>query len=80
MSPQHGPPYTGAPGAASYDRPMIDAILDEGLVGHVGICDGDGQPFVIPMLYARAGDEIYSARSPLSRLLGTLGRRTPGRA
>ncbi len=58
-------------GRARYDRATIDAILDEGLVGHVGVCS-DGQPYVIPMLYARDQDRIYLHGSPLSRLLGAL--------
>jgi len=58
-------------GRGSYDRDTIDAILDEGLVGHAGIV-GDGQPYVIPVLYARDGQRLYLHGSPLSRLLGTL--------
>lgn len=58
-------------GRGSYDRVVIDAILDEGLVGHVGI-EVEGQPYVIPVLYARDGESIYVHGSPLSRLLGRL--------
>jgi nitroimidazol reductase NimA-like FMN-containing flavoprotein (pyridoxamine 5'-phosphate oxidase superfamily) len=56
-------------GRARYDREAIDAILDEGLVGHVAFA-ADGQPYAIPMLYVRRGDEIYLHGSPLSRLVG----------
>lgn len=59
------------PERAAYDRETIDAILDEGLVGHLGFVAGD-QPYVIPMLYARAGDTLYLHGAPASRLLGTL--------
>jgi nitroimidazol reductase NimA-like FMN-containing flavoprotein (pyridoxamine 5'-phosphate oxidase superfamily) len=59
------------PERAAYDRDTIDAILDEGLVGHAGIVS-DGQPYVIPMLYARAGDLLYLHGAPASRLLSTL--------
>ncbi len=41
-----------------YDRQEIYKILDEGIVCHVGFI-ADAQPFVIPTLYARAGDAIY---------------------
>lgn len=58
-------------GRARYDRETIDGILDEGIVGHVGVCS-DGQPYVIPMLYARTENYIYLHGSPLSRLLGGL--------
>jgi nitroimidazol reductase NimA-like FMN-containing flavoprotein (pyridoxamine 5'-phosphate oxidase superfamily) len=56
------------PARASYDRTAIDAILDEGLVCHVGF-DVDGQPFVIPTIYARAGDSILLHGSAASRML-----------
>jgi nitroimidazol reductase NimA-like FMN-containing flavoprotein (pyridoxamine 5'-phosphate oxidase superfamily) len=60
-------------GRGEYERGVIDTILDEGLVAHVGICDAEGQPYVIPVIYARAGDQIYVHGSALSRLLGTMG-------
>jgi len=40
----------------SHDRALIDAILDEALIAHLGIADERGQPFVIPTLHARHGD------------------------
>jgi uncharacterized protein len=63
-------------GRGSYDRSVIDGILDEGLVGHVGIV-AEEQPYVIPVLYAREGESIYIHGSPLSRLLGTLAEAVP---
>jgi uncharacterized protein len=63
-------------GRGSYDRSVIDGILDEGLVGHVGIV-AEEQPYVIPVLYARDGESIYIHGSPLSRLLGTLAEAVP---
>ena len=56
-------------GRARYDREAVHAILDEGLVGHVAFAV-DRQPYAIPMLYARDGDEVYLHGSPLSRLVG----------
>lgn len=41
-----------------YDRALIDAVLDEGLICHVGISRSDG-PVVLPMVYARLGDQLY---------------------
>jgi uncharacterized protein len=63
-------------GRARYDRATIDAILAEGMVGHVGFCS-DGQPYVIPVLYALGEGELYLHGSPLSRLLGTLAGGVP---
>jgi len=51
-----------------YDREAIYKILDEGLVCHVGF-SVDGQPFVIPTLYARIGDAVYFHGSAASRML-----------
>src|SRR6266478_5369463 len=51
-----------------YDRQEIYKILDEGIVCHVGFI-ADAQPFVIPTLYARAGDAIYFHGSAASVLV-----------
>src|SRR5258708_4491791 len=52
----------------AYDRETIYRILDEGLVCHVGFAT-DGQPYVIPTLFARVGDAIYFHGSAASRML-----------
>src|SRR5580698_10417392 len=51
-----------------YDRAAIYKILDEGFICHVGFAV-DGQPFVIPTMYARVGDAIYFHGSAASRML-----------
>jgi uncharacterized protein len=56
------------PHRGAYDRETIYKILDEGFVCHVGFAV-DGQPFVIPTLYARVGDAIYFHGSAASRML-----------
>jgi nitroimidazol reductase NimA-like FMN-containing flavoprotein (pyridoxamine 5'-phosphate oxidase superfamily) len=56
-------------GRGRYDRGTIEEILDEGLVAHVAFAS-EGQPYAIPMLYARGSDSVYLHGSPLSRLLG----------
>ncbi len=61
----------------SYDRPAIDAILDEGLIAHLGICEPDGQPLVIPTLHARRGDVVYCHGSSASRTLRALAGGAP---
>lgn len=61
---------------ARYDRDAIYAILDAGLIAHVGFCT-DGQPFVIPMLYARDGETILLHGSVASRLVDALGAGIP---
>ncbi len=59
------------PQRAVYDRAVIDAILDEGLICHVGFTV-DSQPFVIPTIYARDGDRLYFHGSQASRMLRAL--------
>jgi len=61
----------------SYDRDVIDAILDEALIAHLGIVDADGQPFVIPTLHARSGDLVYCHGSTASRTLRALAAGAP---
>jgi len=56
------------PERASYDRADARALLDEGLVAHVGLVGDDG-PVVIPLLYGRLGDRLVLHGSPASRLL-----------
>lgn len=57
---------------ARYERAEAYAILDAAFLAHVGFCI-DGQPFVIPMLYARAGDTLLLHGSIASRLIKALG-------
>ncbi len=52
----------------AYDRETIYKILDEGFVCHIGFAV-DGQPYVIPTLFARVGDAIYFHGSAASRML-----------
>ncbi|MDX1376291.1 MAG: pyridoxamine 5'-phosphate oxidase family protein [Burkholderiales bacterium] len=53
---------------AHYDRDTIYAILDAGLVCHVGYAI-DGQPYVTPTAYWREGDSVYWHGSAASRML-----------
>jgi len=60
------------PGRGRYDRATIDAILDAGFLAHVGLVAADGRPVVVPMLYARRGDEVLIHGSPATRLVRSL--------
>lgn len=51
-----------------YDEKHINTILDEGLVAHVGIVQ-EGLPVVIPMTYARLGNNLLLHGSISSRLM-----------
>jgi nitroimidazol reductase NimA-like FMN-containing flavoprotein (pyridoxamine 5'-phosphate oxidase superfamily) len=56
------------PNRGHYDRSVIDPIIDEAMVCHVGIVH-DGGPIVIPTLHARVDDHLILHGSPASRLL-----------
>ena len=56
------------PQRAPYDRETIEAILDEGVLCHIGF-EIEGQPYVIPTLHARVGDKLYVHGSAASRML-----------
>jgi nitroimidazol reductase NimA-like FMN-containing flavoprotein (pyridoxamine 5'-phosphate oxidase superfamily) len=60
------------PQRGQYGRSVIDAILDAAMIAHVGFVTPDGQPYVIPMLYARDGNRLLIHGSSASRLLNTI--------
>lgn len=60
----------------TYDRPVVNAILDEALICHVGFVV-DGQPFVLPTTHARIDDRLYIHGSVGARMLRTLRRGAP---
>jgi nitroimidazol reductase NimA-like FMN-containing flavoprotein (pyridoxamine 5'-phosphate oxidase superfamily) len=51
-----------------YDRETVHAILDAGLMCHVGYVI-DGQPYVTPTAYWREGDHVYWHGSSASKML-----------
>lgn len=61
---------------ARYDEASVHAILDAGLVAHVGFVQ-DGQPYVIPMLHARDGDRLLLHGARKARIVQLLATRAP---
>lgn len=59
------------------DRPELFAVLDSATVAHVAVVE-EGQPFVLPVAYARDGDRLLLHGSTGSRLFRRLaeGART----
>jgi len=57
---------------AHYDRETVHAILDAGLICHVGYVI-DGQPYVTPTMYWRKDDRVYWHGSSASKMLRHLG-------
>ncbi|MBS0378279.1 MAG: pyridoxamine 5'-phosphate oxidase family protein [Proteobacteria bacterium] len=60
----------------SYDLATVHAILDEALYCHVGF-SLEGQPYVIPTIHARRGEQLLLHGSVASRMLGTLATAIP---
>ena len=57
------------PERARLDRAALDAVLDQGLVVHVGFAGEGGQPFVIPTTYVRLDRTLYLHGAVASRML-----------
>jgi uncharacterized protein len=64
------------PTRGSRDAGIIHEILDAAFLAHVGF-NVNGQPFVIPTLYAREGDKLYLHGSAASRMLRELETGVP---
>ena len=64
------------PARGHYDHATIYAIVDAALICHVAFVE-DGQPFVIPTIHARMGDEIVLHGAPASRLLKHIAAGSP---
>jgi nitroimidazol reductase NimA-like FMN-containing flavoprotein (pyridoxamine 5'-phosphate oxidase superfamily) len=61
---------------AAYDKKTVHAILDEGLLAHVGFVDKDW-PMVIPMIYARIDETLYLHGAKAARFAKALGKGVP---
>lgn len=67
---------TRHPERASYDREAAYAILDEGLVAHVGLDAGQGV-MVVPMTYARVDDTLVLHGAAASRWMSAFDSGRP---
>ncbi|MDQ1465039.1 MAG: uncharacterized protein QOC73_1980 [Actinomycetota bacterium] len=59
------------------DRAALDAILDASRVAHLATSDSAGQPYVVPVAYARDGDHVLVHGSTGSRLFRALAAGVP---
>jgi len=62
------------PSRGRHDREVIEAILDEALVCHLGIIDASGCPVVTPTLHVRIDGYVYVHGSAASRTLRRASR------
>jgi uncharacterized protein len=65
------------PENAVNDRAALDHVLDAGLVAHLAVVDESGQPYVVPVAYARRGDQVVFHGSTGSRLFRGLAGGQP---
>ena len=65
------------PERAVFDRDMVNSIIDEALICHVGFADTEGHPVVIPTIHARSGDTLFFHGAPASRMLRTMSDGAP---
>ena len=64
------------PKRGHYDRETVHAVLDAGVLCHVGYVI-DGQPYVTPTCHWRHGDRLYWHGSSASRMLRHLKQGVP---
>ncbi len=64
------------PARGKYDRDTVYAIIDAAPICQVAFVEGD-QPFVLPMIHAREGDELIFHGSRDSRLIAQLSGSRP---
>lgn len=64
------------PKRGRYDRETVHAILDAGVIAHVGYVI-DGAPYVTPTSYWRHEDRVYWHGSSASRMLRTIEGGSP---
>jgi len=56
------------PDQAVNDRSALYRVLDAGLVGHLALADETGQPYAVPVAYARRDETVLFHGSTASRL------------
>ena len=64
------------PKRGRYDHETVNAIIDAGVIAHVGWTGDDGQPYATPTIAWRVGERLYWHGSTASRML----RATDGQA
>jgi hypothetical protein len=65
------------PEHAVTDRSTLHQVLDAGLLGHLALADETGQPYAVPVAYAREGESVLVHGSTASRLFRLCAAGTP---
>jgi len=64
------------PARGTYERAAVHGVFDEALICHVAFAARQ-QPFAVPTIHARLGDDLYLHGAPASRMLKTLAGGVP---
>ena len=65
------------PELAVKDRSTLHQVLDAGLLGHLALADESGQPYALPVAYARDDESLLVHGSTASRLFRLCAAGTP---
>lgn len=65
------------PELAVTDRSTLHQVLDAGLLGHLALADETGQPYALPVAYARDDESLLMHGSTASRLFRLCAAGTP---
>ncbi len=65
------------PELAVTDRSTLHQVLDAGLLDHLALADETGQPYALPVAYARDGESLLMHGSTASRLFRLCAAGTP---
>ncbi len=65
------------PHKASFERDVVNRILDEAPMAHVAFVDSDGQPYTVPTLHVRIADKLLLHGSSAGRMVSRVGSGDP---
>lgn len=65
------------PELAATERSTLNQVLDAGFYGHLALADDTGQPYAVPVAYAREDDVVLFHGSTASRLFRLCAAGTP---
>ena len=65
------------PELAVTERATLHRVLDAGFYGHLALADETGQPYAVPVAYAREGETVLFHGSAASRLFRLCAAGTP---
>jgi general stress protein 26 len=59
-------------------KESVHKLLDQSLIAHIAVIDNDGYPHLIPIWFARDGDELMFFSSRTARKISHIGANSKG--